>query len=256
MNNKNKILVGCLALLLALSMGYALFSENITINGSATAKGDFSITPSCLQDIPERIYNDYDGTHNPNEGGYTNASCVVSGNTINTQATLLYPSANKKYILEYTNTGTISAVFKMGTDAGNPLAYAASQPGAVDFKLELYNKDNDALIGEVNDFDYSVEYAQVTIDKIYIKTTSGTYLHTKNEILSNNSLYKDSENNYYLEIKPGESIVFAVSHAWSRLATETEYYSKMKFKLDIKLIQKTDDLIESDGSLQLCISYC
>ena len=43
MNKKNKILVGCLALLLVLSVGYALFSDTITINGTATAKGSFDI---------------------------------------------------------------------------------------------------------------------------------------------------------------------------------------------------------------------
>ena len=47
MNKKNKILVGCLALLLVLSVGYALFSETIEINGTATAKGDFDITYTC-----------------------------------------------------------------------------------------------------------------------------------------------------------------------------------------------------------------
>ena len=47
MNNRNKILVGCLALLLALSVGYALFSETITINGTATAKGSFDIGFEC-----------------------------------------------------------------------------------------------------------------------------------------------------------------------------------------------------------------
>ena len=44
---KNKILVGCLALLLVMAVGYALFSENITINGTATAKGDFDISYTC-----------------------------------------------------------------------------------------------------------------------------------------------------------------------------------------------------------------
>ena len=47
MNKKNKILVGCLALLLVLSVGYALFSETITINGTATAKGNFDIVGTC-----------------------------------------------------------------------------------------------------------------------------------------------------------------------------------------------------------------
>ena len=46
MNNKNKILVGCLALLLVLSVGYALFSETVTINGTATAKGNMDLTVS------------------------------------------------------------------------------------------------------------------------------------------------------------------------------------------------------------------
>ena len=41
--NKNKILIGCLALLLVMAVGYALFSETITINGTATAKGDFNM---------------------------------------------------------------------------------------------------------------------------------------------------------------------------------------------------------------------
>ena len=44
---KNKILIGCLALLLVMTVGYALFSETITINGTATAKGDFNIEYTC-----------------------------------------------------------------------------------------------------------------------------------------------------------------------------------------------------------------
>ena len=44
---RNKIFVGCLALLLVMVVGYALFSQNLNIMGTATAKGDFSITPIC-----------------------------------------------------------------------------------------------------------------------------------------------------------------------------------------------------------------
>ena len=44
---KSKILIGCLALLLVMAVGYALFSETITINGTATAKGDFDISFTC-----------------------------------------------------------------------------------------------------------------------------------------------------------------------------------------------------------------
>ena len=40
---RNKIFVGCLALLLVMVAGYALFSQNLTINGTAKAQGDFDI---------------------------------------------------------------------------------------------------------------------------------------------------------------------------------------------------------------------
>ena len=40
---RNKIFVGCLALLLVMVAGYALFSQNLTINGTAKAEGKFNI---------------------------------------------------------------------------------------------------------------------------------------------------------------------------------------------------------------------
>ena len=55
MNNKNKILVGCLALLLVLSVGYALFSETITINGTATAKGNFAFEIETMKGINDEL---------------------------------------------------------------------------------------------------------------------------------------------------------------------------------------------------------
>ena len=44
---QNKIMIGALVLLVVLSIGYALFSDSVEIQGSATAKGDFQITSSC-----------------------------------------------------------------------------------------------------------------------------------------------------------------------------------------------------------------
>ena len=38
---RNKIFVGCLALLLVMVAGYALFSQNLNITGTAKAEGDF-----------------------------------------------------------------------------------------------------------------------------------------------------------------------------------------------------------------------
>ena len=82
MNNKNKILVGCLALLLVLSVGYALFSETIEINGTATAKGSFDLTYTCEAD--EGFLKDFNIE--------ASASCNIDGNTITTTSNLPKPS--------------------------------------------------------------------------------------------------------------------------------------------------------------------
>ena len=44
MKKKNMIIIGVIALILAVSVGYALFSDTLTINGTATAQGDFSFS--------------------------------------------------------------------------------------------------------------------------------------------------------------------------------------------------------------------
>ena len=109
MNNKNKILVGCLALLLVLSVGYALFSETITINGTATAKGNFDIVLGCEKGISSMF-----GTTLPSgwgqEGGYKNDTCTVSGNSVSMNSEFLYLGARRYYTLSFENKGSIDAV--------------------------------------------------------------------------------------------------------------------------------------------------
>ena len=47
MKKKNMVIIGVIALILAVSVGYALFSDTLTINGTATAKGDFNLSYAC-----------------------------------------------------------------------------------------------------------------------------------------------------------------------------------------------------------------
>ena len=51
MKKKNMIIIGVISLILVVAVGYAIFSDTLTINGSATAKGDFSITTTCTPGI-------------------------------------------------------------------------------------------------------------------------------------------------------------------------------------------------------------
>ena len=106
MNTRNKILIGCLALLLVLSVGYALFSETITINGTATAKGDFDISYTC------EISDEY------TEGGIGDCDTSTSG-IIKTTSTLNKPTDTVVYKVTVTNDGTIPAKLKTVSSSNN-----------------------------------------------------------------------------------------------------------------------------------------
>ena len=112
LSKNNKILIGCLALLLVMSVGYALFSDTITINGTATAKGDFDITAMCEPGISSKV-----GTVNSlglsSEGGYENDTCSTDGDNISVNVGFLYPGAKRYFTYKFTNTGTIDAVLNL-----------------------------------------------------------------------------------------------------------------------------------------------
>ncbi len=114
-NKKSKILIGCLALLLVLSVGYAYFSQNITINGTATAKGSFDLTSTC-----EMVTEDFtlgDGTSIPASTG--TGTCKVEGNKITTTSTFSKPSDEVYHNVTITNNGTIPAVLKTVDSSNN-----------------------------------------------------------------------------------------------------------------------------------------
>jgi len=113
MNKKNKILVGCLALLLALSVGYALFSETIEINGTATAKGSFNIDGTC-EVVTEA--NQISGGVYTKDGSGT---CKIENGIIKTTSNLTKPGDQVWFRVNLKNTGTIAAKLKTVDSSNN-----------------------------------------------------------------------------------------------------------------------------------------
>ena len=113
LSRNNKILVGCLALLLAMSVGYALFSDTITVNGTATAKGDFDMTATCQAGIVSKLGTAETLRLNP-DGGYQNDVCSVVDDSVSLNTVFLYPGASRNFTVKFTNTGTIDAFFESG----------------------------------------------------------------------------------------------------------------------------------------------
>ena len=143
---KNKILIGCLALLLVMTVGYALFSENITINGTATAKGDFDLSYTCEKE----------------ENGGT-GTCTIEENKIITTSNFTKPTDEVRYKVTITNTGSIPVVLKTVDSDNNFSSTDVSVAGDelyIDktYGLGAYYFTGDGLLG-----DNTVEQAKITL---------------------------------------------------------------------------------------------
>lgn len=242
MNKNNKVLIGLLAFVVVCVVGYALFSENITVTGSATATGSFKITPTCSLTMPSSWLEE-------KEGGYINPECTIKDNVITSKVTLQYPTALKLFYTEYKNDGDIDAVIKFKYDV--PESFINIKP-----TIKVYNNKTDSLVETLDKFDKN--YVQLQSAKFAIKTVDGNYLETEEHIVSESRVYKDVTGDYYIDIKPGESFVFLYMMTWNKDAIDTGNYSIAEMNLELEFIQKTDDLqLNTDGTgPELCHHWC
>ncbi len=100
MNKQKGIIIGVLALMVTMMVGYAIFSETITINGTATAKGDFNI----------KMLNASISKETGSSGATTNISADGKILTINIPR-LEYPGAYVDVTYSVKNAGTIDALY-------------------------------------------------------------------------------------------------------------------------------------------------
>ena len=109
MNKQNKIIVGAVALILALTIGYAIFSQSLNISGTAKASANFGL-----------IFEE--STKDPTCQGYSGgekckmadvAEILEDGRTLKISIDkLLYPTAYVKIPVLVKNIGTVDAVLE------------------------------------------------------------------------------------------------------------------------------------------------
>ena len=127
MNNKRKLIIGVLALLLVMTMGYALFSETVTIGGTAKANGNFSLD----------LYNP-DGTKGLDikvngVGSSGTAKIDPSRKILTVTANLDYPTAYIEIPVKVKNTGNID-LYVSDVNFGGKLLLGEETP---DSELDL-----------------------------------------------------------------------------------------------------------------------
>ena len=137
MKKKNMIIIGVIALILVVAVGYALFSDTLTINGTATAKGDFNLSYAC-----EFVDEDIEF---PDDTGLVastgTGSCSVENNVVTTTSEFYKPTDYTIFKVTVTNNGSIPAVLKT-VDSSNNFADNLTDTGDA-----IYLDKTTALVG-------------------------------------------------------------------------------------------------------------
>ena len=100
MNSKRKLIIGVLALLVVMTMGYALFSETVNVNGTAKADGNLSLDLYNPDGSDSLIYE----TNGVGSSGTVNID--ASRKILTVTANLDYPTAYVEIPVKIRNTGS------------------------------------------------------------------------------------------------------------------------------------------------------
>lgn len=210
LSKNNKILVGCLALLLAMSVGYALFSDTITVNGTATAKGNFDVTATCQTGLASNIKYIANQLRVAEDGGYQNDSCSVSGNVVSLNTELLYPGARRNYTVKLTNTGTIDAFYEASKATREDKLCVANNLEGNDLRCtDFYQEDKNAIL-----LDYYT--GQTRVYQLGIEDSNGNILN-QSALLE---FYDPTTGN--LTLKPGYSAYIVYTIVVDHMYPETQ----------------------------------
>ena len=169
MKKQSIAIIGVIAFVLAVAVGYALFSEKLTIDGTATANGDFDVeftsvgTPTC---------SGFSGTCEAATLGTISNDKNTLTITVNK---LQYPGAYVEIPVTVTNKGSIPAVLKsieetgLTTDASVKVSYTGltelkdqevAQNGTQNFTVKVMWDENSNTSSENVKFTIKLNYEQ------------------------------------------------------------------------------------------------
>ena len=255
MNNNKKIIIGVLALLVVMTMGYALFNETVNVGGTANASGDLAYKISVVKGVDPNIKKSDMYALNEGElvgtfdfGVYSekdDSKITVTDNKILIENNnLLLNDKKLYYTVKVKNTGNI----KFGIDYLNQLNFNYNMKGNLilinDSTLDV-NKLRDYLAGKKNVINGPMpdpcfinfnEYGNITtLAVLDISDAFGTK-RINDEFLNN--LTND---NSYVYLLPGEEIYILLfrndfSFQFSQCVKGADIAFSNSFEIPIKQI--------------------
>ncbi len=210
MNKKRGIIIGVLALFVVMVVGYALFSENIEIKGTATAKGEFDMAVSCVTGLDPKFGSISEVGLEP-EGGYKNDSCTVADNTVTLNVDFEYPFARRYFTIKMTNTGTIDATLNFNEGDGVTTSGKVCIDGGPDMQIDETNGEIEEadechdINSEIGSFTSLYHFNPSAFEK-----ADGTIVTDETEL--ENFVDETGEN---VKLKPGQSLyILAIGQMW------------------------------------------
>ena len=259
--NRTTVII-VLAVFLTLSVGYALFSDTITIEGTATAQGNFDLTATCNTGVSQELVNaGFVESTDEGQQGFKNDSCIISGDSAVINVEMEQPGSARAFTVNIKNTGTIDAYLKLDSELIGPAAIFEEKF----MTIELTNLST----GEVtsNSFNYSedIDYYSENfpiLDGISMlirlsngDLSDGVYNLNTEQPLDETVLYVDSNGRYYLKLAPNESLIVLTSVGWNSDATVQGYSSKTTITIPYDFVQKNSDMV-IDPDAEPCFGGC
>lgn len=253
MNTSNKILVTVLAFVLVCITGYAIFSEKIEVNGTATATGTFNIEGTCTLGIDDAYFDKgkYTST-NQNQGGYEADFCFVSTDTVSFKTNLLYPTAVRAFTVKFTNTGTIPALLWGATET--------TQLESFDFLPNSKYFIKDAITNEV-----AYEENTVLINgNSFLEGWGTMVVSSDGQVNADKNIIYDKQKGYAgVKLDTGDSIYAIIALRYPQNANAflpnsgKDHYFEFKINHPFKWEQYTDNPnFESTTFDEWCITGC
>ena len=204
MKKKNMIIIGVIALILVVAVGYALFSDTLTINGSATAKGDFNMTMTCQPGLDTSIASAEDLIMNE-DNGYENDQCSVDNKTMTFSTDLKYPGAQRTFTVKMKNEGSIDAYLNLDT-------------GVTGNVKTCYDANANDTFEESECVNDSVSYVfEMEIIPIGYEKSDGTKFNFMTG--SEDQISEITSEDGSVIVKPGDTLYFGVGSYFNKLVT-------------------------------------
>ena len=198
MSKNNKIFFVILTFVVSIMIGYALFSETVTLSGTATAQGQFKITTTCNPGVSGLYATQlgFDIASDLPEGGYEEEYCTVNGSDVLFGSNLLYPTAQRFFTIKIKNTGSINVLL----DPEKDLIIEEGEVCADTDGNGTYEECLDA--SELPD---SYKFVNLNNESL-------TPLDPSNQVPADESEYLTEDG--YLILKPNYSLMFLVYTTW------------------------------------------